>query len=116
MAQFDETERKSGLDPTFFLPPNVLDLRYTESENADDGGEEVVDSSTDVPPVDSAPEISENGEFLTPEAAVQIPIPDGITVVSQTTRSPAGGYVVDVVINVPDIPGVENFDVQVAKV
>jgi hypothetical protein len=110
MAEFDATDKKSGLSPEFFLPPNVIDLRYTESDVAD-GEEEPVD----MPPVDETPDFSDSDD-LNPESSSLLPIPDSITVVSQTVRSPAGGgYVVDVVIDIPTIPGIENFDVQVAK-
>lgn len=105
------------IDPNFFLPPNVYDLGYVNKDEvdleptgfatgADDGvSEEVVVNASEDLSTDTAP-----------ESASQLPIPETITVVSQTVKAAAGGgYLVDLIIEIPDMNGVENYDVAVTK-
>lgn len=43
-------------------------------------------------------------------------VPDSVTIVSQTVRISASGQsVVDVVIDVPDIPGADNYEIRTTK-
>lgn len=109
--------RNTQIDPTFFLPPNVIDLRYEDDEdvNRDDAVDPDSSETVESTPLDSGPEVSPTDDIL-PETTALLPAPDNLTIVSQSVRSPAGGnYVVDVVIEIPDMAGVETFDVQVAK-
>lgn len=120
MEEFDNTTKDKGLDPSFFLPPNVIDLRYsnTNGDSADgeeDGGPEPLD--TESPPMGEVLNDEGFGDLSSPEVAAALPIPEGLTIVSQTVRTkPGGGYVVDVVVDVTDMPGIENFDLAVTKV
>jgi hypothetical protein len=114
-----EKRDETYIDPQFFLPPNVYDIRYVENDNVsedEDTATEFVDSESVNPdPVEDASE-DETWSPATPESHNELPIPDGLVVVSQTVKAAAGGgYLVDIVIDIPDLPGVENFDVAVTK-
>jgi hypothetical protein len=106
------------IDPQFFLPPGVFDIKYapgnevnseenaTEFSDYDSGDSEVTETAND----------DDTWASVTPESNSVLPIPDTITIVSQTVKAAAGGgYLVDIVIDVPDLPGVENYDVAVTK-
>lgn len=112
MAEYNQSSIETVINPNFFLPPNVLDLRYLQTDE-DGDPQSVVDVEVTYPidePVDDVPPTNDG-------SSPDLPIPDGITFVSQTVRSPTGGgYVIDVVIDIPDIPGVDGFEVSVAKV
>src|SRR5690242_20504265 len=90
------------LDPNFFLPPNVVDLRYVNDQDTD-GLYPDDDLSEDTDPdtgetTDSDLSVGNENPALTP--------PANITIISQTVRPVSGGsYVVDVVIDVEDVPG-----------
>jgi len=118
MEEFDNTTATKGLDPSFFLPPNVIDLRYTspttgEVDGEVEGGPE--SQNADSEPVNEVPDTVEITD-LTPESSSFLPVPETFTVISQTVRTkPGGGYTVDVVVDVGDLPGVENFDLAVTK-
>ena len=113
MTEFDKSSKDVVINPDFFLPPNVLDLRYLNT--AEDGDSSSADSTADLTlPLD---EVVDDVPVGNDGSSPDLPIPDGITIVSQTVRSPAGGgYVIDVIIDIPDIPGVDGFEVSVAKV
>lgn len=107
------------IDPQFFLPPNVLDIRYVETDNLVDEDESddltETESSTDTIIENSSGDVT--WVDYTPEEHSELPIPDGLTFVSQTVKAAAGGgYLVDIVVDIPDLPGVETFDVAVTKV
>lgn len=119
MADFQDNTTNSQIDPNFFLPPNVVDLRYLNKDEGIDGEDKASDIeytgeySTEL---DSGPTVILYEEDTSPQALNTLPIPTDVTIVSQNVRVLAGGgYVVDVVINVADMLGVDNFDVQVAK-
>lgn len=100
------------LDPNFFLPPNVVDFRYgSVSEDGSDNLDEVS------PEKDGATNLIDSTTLVNyGTASSLIPIPTNVTVVSQTVRALAGGgYAVDVIFEIPDIPGVETFDLSVTK-
>ena len=101
------------IDPSNFLPPGVLNLRYTNTA-----------------PPSSSYTLPEDPTLITPSDPSQPPLPptDGgskppalrppatCTVVSQTVRVVAdGSFVVDLVLDVEDVPGVTNYDVRVTK-
>ena len=119
MAINDESEKGITLDPNFFSPPNVLDLKYGSTTSGTEDGENPegneLSDSVEPSPLDAGPE-SYPTDDLTPEATFILPVPENITVVSQTVRTKAGGgYAVDVVVDLADIPGIENFDLGVTK-
>jgi hypothetical protein len=107
----------------FFLPPNVVDLRYkTEEEIRADEQTDDPEATTEVPGAEE-PVVIEvpTGEFTdplgTPPATPEIPAPDWMTVISQSVKiGNDGTTLVDVIIEVQDIPGVTTVDVAVTKV
>lgn len=104
------------IDPNFFIPPNLVDLRYSDineedtSLQRDDDGE-IVGTDYDVPA------IYEEGEDLLPAGSSSlIAPPDNITFVSQQVRVAADGkFVVDLIIEVADEPGIIKYDVSLSK-
>jgi len=115
-----EKRDETYIDPQFFLPPNVYDIRYIDKDDISDGEENITefsdpDSVTDELVIDT-PDEDETWSSITPEVHDTLPIPEGLTVVSQTVKtSVGGGYLVDIVVDIPDLPGVETFDVAVTK-
>jgi hypothetical protein len=103
------------IDPNFFLPPNVYDFRYVDSDQAgSDSPTDAEDNTVEGDPIVN-PE-SDTTIDTAPEENSQLPIPYSITVVSQTVKAAAGGgYLVDIVIDIPDMSGVESYDVAVTK-
>ena len=104
-----------ALDPNFFLPPNVVDLRYISSDDfndvpSDESQEEdiVDDGLTAEPEGDLSPVDLGGTSVLSP--------PANITVVSQTVRVlSGGGYVVDVVIDVEDVDNALYYETRLSK-
>lgn len=100
------------LDPNFFLPPGVVDLRYVNDQDTDglypdDDPTEAVD-----------PDTGENtdGDINVGDVNTALAPPANITIISQTVRPVSGGsYVVDVVIDVEDVPGVTNYETRLSK-
>lgn len=104
-----------AIDPNFFLPPNVVDLRYVSSQDY-----------YDVPTDESQDEeTTEDGLVSEPEGDL-IPVdlggtsvlnpPTNITIVSQTVRVlGGGGYVVDVVIEVEDVDNALSYETRISK-
>jgi hypothetical protein len=109
------------LDPNFFLPPNVVDMRYRTAEEENDSAVgrsdsgEIVNVEYDDSGFSELQEgVDENDEndsvssFLSP--------PDYANVVSQTVRVTADGkFVVDVILDVEDVPGAVQYDVRITK-
>lgn len=101
------------LDPNFFLPPNVVDVRYiNDQDTAGFYGSDTVDDSDET--VLEDPIVDPDDGTTTPNV---IDAPTTMTIISQTVRvNPDGAFVVDVVIEVEDIPGIANYDVRLTKV
>ena len=103
------------IDPNFFLPPNVYDFKYSEKEEIGDTQEESELSDAQVEEVI----VNVEEDFTTataPESSSELPIPDTISVASQSVKAASGGgYLVDLVIEIPDMAGVESYDVAVTK-
>ena len=98
------------LDPNFFLPPGVTGMRLETLEERgrkspaglNQGGDEVIDQEFN---------------FDNPDLDTSLRPPSWIKVISQTVRKgPTGIQVVDVVIEVEDVPGVDDYQVRVTKV
>lgn len=94
------------LDPRFFKPPNVIDIRDANSRDGSDY-------------YDDGPGDSGGGTGSDPIVDPEIEIPRPPTsfeVVGQIVRTqPDGSQVVDVTLEVPDMPGVKEYEVRVAK-
>ena len=80
----------------FDIPPNVDEFVYDDNLPNDDDGEFVIR------------EVESGGGSLVPEI---------IGIVSQDVRVAANGtQVVDVIVEVTDIPGITNYEFRVTKV
>lgn len=94
------------IDPSFFLPPDVIDMRagYTETIEEDNSSfDDIVDA--DEPVVNTGPDDSAHG----------LSAPENFKVVEQTVRiGPDGNAVVDVVIEFED-DGHNEYDIRVTK-
>jgi hypothetical protein len=103
------------IDPNFFLPPGVVDARYPngdetdQAETTDTEITETVDGSVDSP-FDESLETGEDNNVST------LFPPDSVIVVSQVIRTGDNGQqVVDVIIEVEDVPTSIQVDVRMAK-
>jgi hypothetical protein len=100
------------LDPNFFLPPGVVDVRHVNDNETDglypDDVEETAVEGEDVTAPEDAP-IDITSDVLQPPAS--------ITIVSQTVKvANDGKFAVDVVIEVEDLPGVNTYETRLTKV
>lgn len=110
------------LDPNFFLPPGVVDLRYINEEDVSDSMNDV---SVDPSAGDTLDEIGGavidvgDGEVLPTDGQPTtnyLQAPSTMSIVSQTVKvAPDGRFVVDVVIDVEDVPGAANYEVRLSK-
>ena len=100
------------LDPNFFSPPGVVDVRYindneTDGLYTDDSEDTVVDGSDSESPDDL---------IVNNPVSIGLQPPSNVTVVSQTVKVATDGrFVVDVVIDVEDMPGVNNYETRLSK-
>lgn len=107
------------IDPNFFLPPDVIDMRHSEEVMPGD----------DVPPTTSVDstltdgsivpvEISADDMYTDPDIVADNSMypPDTMVIISQTLRdSPGSGQVVDVIIEVDGEPGLIEYGVRLTK-
>lgn len=134
MAQIRDTDiirtPEVTLDPRLFIPDGVIDIGVKSTEidpdnptpTADTGetSDDATDSNSEVGTGDGGEVVYEpptNDDIPTEGGeSDMLPTPQFIEIVSQTIRiAPDGSSMVDVVINVEDIPGVTNYDVRVTK-
>lgn len=135
MAQIRDTDiirtPEVTLDPRLFIPDGVIDIGVKSSEidpdlptpNPDDTEDLDATSgnSTDTPGTGDGGEVvytpPTNNDIPTEGGDVdRLPTPQTLVIVSQTIRiAPDGSSLVDVVVEVEDIPGVTNYDVRVTK-
>jgi shikimate 5-dehydrogenase len=99
------------LDPNFFVPPGVVDVRYvnetdTDSLYIDDPNNNEAD-----------PDATATDDLIIDTTTTGLEPPANITIVSQTVKVAADGrFVVDVVIDVEDAPGVTTYESRLTKV
>lgn len=111
------------LNPVFFLPPDVIDVRVGDtSEPTEDDGvtyddvveadDVIVDGSDDDSVVDTPNvPIDDDGE-----GAEALPTPQWMQIIDQQVRiAPDGKAVVDVVIELEDITGATEYDIRMTK-
>lgn len=108
------------LDPNFFLPPNVVDMRYVdpevESDSATTRGDNGEVINADYNEVDYSEIASNPDDAGSNTVTYMIQPPDSVSVVSQQVRVTSDGrFVVDVILDVADIAGVVQYDVRVSK-
>lgn len=110
MASKPVIRSKTELDPMFFIPEGVEELVYNdEFETTEPSEEEVEVSYSDY---SDEYDVEDDNNYYEGPATPEI-----IGVVSQTIRRlPSGQQVVDVVIEVSDVAGAENYEVRVTKV
>jgi hypothetical protein len=97
-----ETSKQIILDNDFFVPPGLVDVRAAGKED----GEFYYDAAT---------QAVEGPTLETPVSKIPMP-PSSYEVVEQHVRiSSDGRAVVDVMVEFPDISGVESIDVRVTK-
>jgi hypothetical protein len=102
MAKRSTSSDKVRIDPIFPIPEGSEDQFVREDMDVLEGNVESADLSFLADFDDSV----ETG----------LEIPQDFTIVSQTLRrAPGGQQVVDVVIEVPDVIGATNYEIQVAK-
>jgi len=109
------------LDPTFFLPPDVVDVRVgNTSDPAEEDGvtyddivdvDDVIVSDDDL--ANPGPEVPVDDDG---EGAELLPTPQWMNIIDQQVRiAPDGRAVVDVVIELEDITGATEYDVRMTK-
>lgn len=94
------------IDPNFLLPPGLIDVtqRDVETEELEYDGEEVTESNEEV--VDAG--------YVDPD---HLETTQTFLVVNETVRVlPDGSSVVDLIVELDDIPGITNYEARVTKV
>lgn len=107
------------LNPAFFLPPDVIDVRVADtSDPAEEDGvtyDDVVDADDVLAedPIVDTPEIPVDDDG---EGAEMLPTPQWMNIIDQQVRiAPDGKAVVDVVIELEDVSGATEYDVRITK-
>lgn len=97
-----DPDKDIEIDPRFFIPPGLIDVRQSNKQNS----EYIYDDST---------RAVEGPILETPTSVVPI-APTSYSIVSQRVRTSSDGRaVVDVLVEFPDIPGVQSIDIQITK-
>jgi len=102
------------IDPNFTLPPNIINTEFinpddvVRSESRGDDGEIVTVSYDENSQPDEPLGDSDVADTLYP--------PSTVTVIEQQVRALSGGnYAVDVIIEVEDVAGAEEYEVRLTK-
>lgn len=111
-----------SVDPNFSLPPGVKDLSYNNPDDKTDPSLERSEATGEVIAFEydeiwlgESDESSGDDDSNNPSN--QLLPPDYVTVVQQVMRQTSDGrYVVDVILDVEDIPGVTGYEVGLTKV
>lgn len=105
------TEIWREIDPNLDLPVELKNVKYV-----------VPAEELDVPDPEAVIDIQEetlsddDSELDEPFIEQELDAPSSLTIVSQTVRTaPDGRQVVDIVIEVEDIPGALNYELRVTK-
>lgn len=108
---------KNTVDPRFPIPLGLVDLAYEQDNRAPfdsfqaDAPETPIDSGVGV----VVPNIQGNKQSGLAQAVAYQP-PTNVSVLSQTVKIlPDGSYIVDVLLDVTDVPGITEYDVRVSK-
>lgn len=115
------------LNPQFFLPPDVVDVRvadtsdpseedgvtYDDVIDADDALADGSDDSSTDGGVSDTPSIPSDDDG---EGAEVLPTPQWMNIIDQQVRiAPDGKAVIDVVIELEDVTGATEYDVRMTK-
>lgn len=96
-------DKQTILDNRFYVPPGVIDVRARGEEDGDVYYDNPEDVAVDGPVLE------------TPISDVPMP-PTSYAIVEQRVRVSTDGHsVVDVMIEFPDVPGIETIDVRITK-
>lgn len=107
-----EPTKQTILDQSFYVPKGVIDVRQANA--ADSGQDYYGDASSGGA---SGGGTGGSADFPFPQGTTPgVLPPTSFTVISQQVRiAPDGGLVVDVILEFPDVPGVDHIDVRIAK-
>jgi hypothetical protein len=110
MAKRSTSSDKVILDPRFSIPDGAEDqFVHDDMESLNLEDQENVESAD----LSFLTEYDDGYDDLDANA---LDVPDGFTIVSQVIRrAPGGQQVVDIVVDIPDVSGAVNYDVQVVK-
>jgi hypothetical protein len=106
------TEIWTELDPNLDLPPDLKNVTFTKPTNDEViSGEVGAEIDVQIETLDDDSSIINEDE-----PADNLDIPGSFSIVSQTIKTGADGrQVVDVVIDVEEVPGATNYNVRVTK-
>lgn len=96
-------------DPSIPIPEGIKNTRVKEKD-FDDG--ELMDNAEDIDVQEDTPE---DDDSILDEDAIddELGVPGSFTIVSQSTRTlPDGTQLVDIVIDVEEVEGAENYQVR----
>lgn len=114
MVNVSVTPEKTVIDSRFDIPDGLDAFYYADVPDHDATEEEVIILAEDIVVATS---VDGTGTEYTPEVIVSStapPPPTSIAIISQSVKtSPDGRQVINVVIEVPDVSGVLNYDVRV---
>ena len=104
------------IDPNFSLPPNIVNTEFlnpddvVRSESRGDDGELITIAYDETTPTDGTTTgDGDVGDSLLP--------PSTVTVIEQQVRALSGGnYAVDIIIEVEDVDGANEYEVRLTKV
>lgn len=99
-----------------FLPPGVVGVRNKTRDEAGSFDIGVGDESTGTLIEDGTDTDGPGSPADGLEGYEELPIPTEMTIVSQTTRvGPDGKILVDVIIETPDFPGINEFEARLTR-
>lgn len=111
MAQNSARRNEYEIDPMFYIPEGMEDFVY--SENTEDAGSEA-DAAVEETVYDDS-YITEEGEGMEYPDAPEVPDILGIIPPQIIRTTATGNQVIDVTIEVEDIPGISNYEIRVTK-
>jgi hypothetical protein len=120
MAQIKDTNviktPEVVLNPQFFLPPDVIDMRSGYQDIIQEDNVTYDDAIIDADNQSQSDYGVDNGESGTNESAESIPSPQWMNIIDQQVRiSTDGKAIVDVTVEFEDISGSSEYDIRVTK-
>lgn len=96
--------RTTYVDPIFYLPVEVEDFKLLNLENSEEGEVDGSESGFNETAIEDG------------DGQLGLPAVDSIVVLSQMIRTlKDGSHVVDVVVEVEDIEGIEKYNIRLTK-
>lgn len=116
MAKSNQIQGPSYLDPMFEIPEGLVNYQHSTVPTGS-ATDYVTDEEIESDLADT--EVSDEVDIavqIDPEEVPNLDIPNEFTIVEQVIRTlPSGMQVVDVIIEVEDVPGAINYDFRVVK-